>query len=267
MASRGDTTPTVSRFGPTSQGGTRGRVLILGGTADGRRLADLLSEAGYSPVTSLAGVTSRPGKIRGETRVGAFGGADGLGRYLTAERIFCLVDATHPFAVVISHHASAAARSCKLPWVRLERPAWRPEAKDRWIEVKDIEAAVAVTPSGARILLTIGRKEVLPFLMRADISGIARMIEPPDIEVTSNWRILLDRPPFHVEKEMCLLRDHSVTHLVTKNAGGEEASAKLKAARMRDIPVIMIQRPGKPEAVTVDDPLAILAFLDNIVSA
>ena len=242
-------------------------MLILGGTADGRRLADLLSEAGYSPVTSLAGVTSRPGKIRGETRFGGFGGAEGLARYMTAERISCLVDATHPFAVVISHHASVAARSCNLPLVRLERPAWRPEAKDRWIEVKDIEAAVAAIPSGACILLTIGRKEVLPFLKRADISGIARMIEPMDIKVTANWRILLDRPPFHVEKEMCLMRDHSITHLVTKNAGGEDTSAKLAAARMRDIPVVMIQRPGKPEAPTADDPLAILAFLDKVVSA
>lgn len=267
MTSRGTTTPTVSRSRPTSPAGRKGRVLILGGTAEGRSLADLLAEAGYAPVTSLAGVTRRPGDIRGETRIGGFGGAEGLARYLAAERFSTVVDATHPFAVAISRHAREAAQSCGLPLVRLERPAWRAEAGDRWIDVRGIEAAAAAIPSGAHILLTIGRKEVKPFLARSDISGVARMIEPVDTEVTANWRVLLARPPFHVEKELCLMRDHAITHLVTKNSGGEDTRAKLVAARMRGIEVVMIARPAKPEVPTVGGTQAVLAFLDQAVSA
>ncbi|MGH8432336.1 MAG: precorrin-6A/cobalt-precorrin-6A reductase, partial [Solimonas sp.] len=188
-------------------------MLILGGTAEARKLAEMLEGAGYAPVTSLAGVTSRPSATRGETRIGGFGGAEGLARYLAAERFSSVVDATHPFAVVISHHAAAAAQICGLPLVRLERPAWTPEPGDRWIDVPDIAAAVAGIPAGANILLTIGRKEVRPFIARGDISGIARMIEPVDIKVTGKWRILLERSPFHVEKELCLMRDHAITHL------------------------------------------------------
>jgi precorrin-6A/cobalt-precorrin-6A reductase len=242
-------------------------VLILGGTAESRKLAEMLDGAGYAPVTSLAGVTSRPGITRGETRIGGFGGAEGLARYLAAERFSSVVDATHPFAVVISHHAAAAAQICGLPLVRLERPAWTPEPGDRWFGVRDIAAAAAAIPAGANILLTIGRKEVRPFLNRSDISGIARMIEPMDTEVTGNWRILLERPPFHVEKELCLMRDHAITHLVTKNSGGEETRAKLVAARMKGIEVIMVARPAKPQVPTVGDPSAVLAFLDEVVSA
>jgi precorrin-6A/cobalt-precorrin-6A reductase len=177
------------------------------------------------------------------------------------------VDATHPFAAAISHHARDAAEGCGLPLVRLERPAWQAEVDDRWIDVPDVEAAVAVIPPQARILLTIGRKGVMPFLGRTDISGIARMIEPIDKNVTANWRILLERPPFHVEKELCLLKDHSVTHLVTKNSGGEETRAKLVAARMNGIPVVMIARPAKPEVATAGDPQAVLSFLGKWVSA
>src|SRR5262245_13878924 len=101
MASRGDTTPTVSGPRPTSPRGVRGRVLILGGTAEGRKLANLLAEAGYSTVTSLAGVTRMPSEISGAIRIGAFASAEELAHYLATERFSCIVDATHPFATTI----------------------------------------------------------------------------------------------------------------------------------------------------------------------
>lgn len=267
MAPRGDTTPTLSRSRPTSLLGVKGKVLILGGTAEGRVLAALLSTSGYRPVTSLAGVTSKPSDIQGETRIGGFGGSAGLVDYLAVERFSAVVDAAHPFAVIISRHAKEAAEKCQLPLVRLERPAWRAQAGDHWIEVPDIAAAVAGIPPGAHILLTIGRKEAMAFVSRSDISGIARMIEPMDQEVTGKWHILLDRPPFHVEKELCLLRDHGITLLVTKNSGGEETEAKLVATRQRGIPVIMIARPVKPQVPTVSTPREALDFLDKVVSA
>jgi precorrin-6A/cobalt-precorrin-6A reductase len=267
MVPRGDTTPTLSRSRPTSIAGAKGKVLILGGTAEGRRLAALLSASGYRPVTSLAGVTRKPSDIPGETRIGGFGGSAGLVDYLAAERFSAVVDAAHPFAVLISRHAKEAAEKCQLPLVRLERPAWRAETGDHWIEVPDIASAVAAIPPGAQILLTIGRKEAMAFVSRNDISGIARMIEPMDTEVSGRWRFLLERPPFHVEKELYLLRDHAITHLVTKNSGGEETEAKLVAARQKGIPVIMIARPVKPQVPTVSTPREALDFLDQMVSA
>jgi precorrin-6A/cobalt-precorrin-6A reductase len=220
-------------------------------------------DEGYRPVTSLAGVTRKPCEIPGETRIGGFGGADGLVQYLAAGQFFCIVDATHPFAAAISHQAKDAALRSGLPILRLERPAWQAQVGDRWTEVADIEAAAAAIPSGAHILLTIGRKEVAPFLARADISGIARMIEPldKDTKVSANWRIMLERPPFHIEKELCLLSEHSISHLVTKNSGGEQTRAKLTAARMKGIDVVMVERPTKPEVSTVADPQAALSFL------
>jgi precorrin-6A/cobalt-precorrin-6A reductase len=268
MAASDITTPTVSGAGPTQvpRSGRR-RVLILGGTAEARALAGLLSKAGFDPVTSLAGVTDSPGERPGQMRSGGFGGAEGLCRYMAAERFSALVDATHPFATVISNYAKEAAEHSGLPLLRLERPAWAPELGDRWAEVVNNSAAVSAIPSAARVLLTIGRKEILPYFARPDISGIARMIEPVDMEVAGNWRILLARPPFSLDEELSLLSDHSISHLVTKNSGGEEMRAKLVAARVRGIDVIMIRRPDKPKVPTVANPQAVLAFLDQAVSA
>lgn len=246
---------------------SKGRILILGGTAEARDIAGLLCEAGYAPVTSLAGITRAPAAIRGETRQGGFGGPDGLARYLEEGRFLALVDATHPFAGVIPQHAKAAALRCGIPLLRLERPAWVKEPGERWTEVADNEAAAQALPSGARVLLTIGRKEVMPFLARPDLSGLARMIEPLQRQAPAAWQVLLARPPFSLDAELQLLADYSITHLVTKNSGGEETHAKLVAARMRGVEVVMIARPRKPDAHTVAEPRSVLILLDERLGA
>ncbi|WP_206530116.1 cobalt-precorrin-6A reductase [Nordella sp. HKS 07] len=245
----------------------KGKVLILGGTAEARDMASLLCDAGYRPVTSLAGLTRRPAAIRGEMRLGGFGGPEGLARYLREEGFRALVDATHPFAAVIPHHAKEAAELCQVPLIRLERPAWTREQGELWTEVQDNEAALRALPSGARVLLTIGRKEVMPFLARADISGVARMIEPLEGGLIAAWRVLLARPPFSLDAELQLMDAHAISHLVTKNSGGEETRAKLTAARTRGVGVVMIQRPRKPPAYTVAEPRSVLILLDERLGA
>jgi len=225
------------------------RILILGGTVEARDLANRLTDAGHGVVTSLAGVTQVPQLPKGEVRRGGFGGSEGLAAYLRPGGFSTVVDATHPFAVQISRHAAAAAKACGLPLYRLERPAWVAEAGDQWIGVASIAAAVAALPEGARVFLTIGRKEVAPFLARVDLRGLIRTIESPTVVLPPQWRLILVRPPFAVAGEMELLTQNRITYLVSKNAGGEETRAKLLAAREIKIPVVMIARPQKPAAI------------------
>ena len=229
-----------------------GKILILGGTAEARGAAEALVARGHDIVTSLAGVTRHPHEPAGKVRKGGFGGVDGLEAYIRQNGIVLLVDATHPFAAVMSAHAVEAAARAGIPCIRLERPAWKPRAGDRWLRVPDIGEAAEAVPQGGRVLLTIGRKEIAPFITRPDLSGLARMIEPPDTPLPPNWTLLLARPPFLVEAEQALMRDHGITMLVTKNSGGR-TEAKLEAARALGIPVIMIDRPAKPPAQTAQN--------------
>lgn len=235
------------------------RVLIFGGTTEARELAARLASAGHHVVTSLAGVTSAPRLPAGEVRTGGFGGVAGLADYLAAEKFDWLVDATHPFATQISAHAHAAAAQTGVALVRLERPPWRPEADDRWISVPDIASAVRALPEEATAFVTIGRKEILAIAGRADIRVVARMIEAPAKPLPGNWRLVLARPPFSVDEEMALMRAEGASVLVTKNAGGD-GTAKLEAARILRLPVVMIERPPKPEARTA-------ASVDEIVES
>lgn len=237
------------------------RIFVLGGTSDANVLAKELLKSGFSVVTSLAGVTENPVLPVGEIRVGGFGGEDGLYDYLKAEGFTALADATHPFAAQISRHGFNAAERAGIPYLRLERAAWTPLPADNWISVPDTETAVAALPHAARMLLTIGRKEIAPFLAREDLSGVARMIEKPAFDLPPNWALVLARPPFDVEAERELLTFHRISHLVTKNAGGKLTVAKLIAARAQRIPVVMIERPQKPPAPAFGSAPALVAAL------
>lgn len=226
------------------------KVLILGGTGEARALAAALVERKIDVVSSLAGVTAEPVLPPGAIRRGGFGGVEGLARYLAEADIGIVVDATHPFAAVISRHACEAAALHGIPYLRLERPAWRAGPGDRWQEVADAPAAAAALPSGATAFVTVGRKELSAFAARDDLRVIARAIEAPGFDLPRGWKLVLARPPFTLEAEMALMRDEGVSVLVTKNAGGEATRAKLDAARALGLPVIMVARPVKPAAET-----------------
>src|SRR5262249_29266737 len=117
------------------------RILILGGTTEARRLAARLAERADVAVTvSLAGRTTAPAAHAVRVRAGGFGGAEGLGQYLTTERVDALVDATHPYAAIISAHAADAAAATCIPLLALRRAPWVARSGDRWIQVADIPA-------------------------------------------------------------------------------------------------------------------------------
>ncbi len=234
------------------------RILILGGTRDAVELAGLLVAAGYDVVTSLAGVTTNPVVPPGRLRVGGFGGAEGLRRYVAEEGIAAVIDATHPFAAQISRHAAEA----QVPVLRLERRAW--ELEPNWTLVRSADEAAAALPAGARALVTIGRKEVEVFFARSDISGVARMIEP--VSAPAHWNVLLERPPFTVEAERQLMAREAISHLVSKNAGGAQTFAKIVAAREINLPVIMVERPVKPAVQSFETASDLVASLRLTIS-
>jgi precorrin-6A/cobalt-precorrin-6A reductase len=238
------------------------KVLVLGGTTEGRLLASALtSRSGFSVISSLAGRVRDRVPLPGDVRVGGFGGASGLARFLADARIETVVDATHPFAATISAHAVSACRQEDVPLLVLRRPAWSPVLGDHWIHVPSLAAAASAAASFDRVFLTTGRQS-LGLFASCPSWFLVRTVEPPSGSVPPRMRVILDRGPFTLEGEMSLLRSHSIDVVVTKNSGGP--APKLEAARSLGRPVIMVDRPAgeSPSAVavsTVDDALAWLA--------
>ena len=240
------------------------RVLILGGTDEGFRLAERLAEiASIDFVSSLAGRTQKPRMPTGTARVGGFGGIDGLARYLRDERITHLVNATHPFAAQISANALAAAEAAGVSLIRLLRPAWTAEAKDRWIGARDArEAAGLCAQQGGRIFLTLGAQEMDAFAQVYNAHFLVRVVDAPKETRLHDYHILTARGPFTLQDELRLLRDHHINLIVTKNSGGPATYAKIEAARRLELPVIMIDRP----AIALDPRSAVAASVDDMIA-
>ena len=86
-------------------------VLLLGGTAEARALAERLIGCDVSVLSSLAGRVARPRLPVGPVRIGGFGGVDGPRDWLVEHEASAVVDATHPFAERISTPPATACRS------------------------------------------------------------------------------------------------------------------------------------------------------------
>lgn len=227
------------------------KILILGGTAEARELANRLVAMGHDVTTSLAGRTQDPVLPEGGLRMGRFGGIPGLAAYLRAAGMQRLVDATHPYAGLISINAVAAAKAAGIPLVRYMRPAWPQPLGANWITVETVAEAVAALPPNADVLLTTGHTGLEHFLERDDCQFVVRTIETPEVEMPRHASLLQRRPPYSVSDEMALMEREEITHLVTKNSGGGQTSAKLEAAQKLGVKVIMIARPVYGPALEV----------------
>lgn len=222
------------------------RVLILGGTTEANQISRALAAAGIAGVYSYAGRTATPVPQPLPTRVGGFGGVDGLADYIRQERITHVIDATHPFASQMSDHAVEACTTNVTPLIAFLREPWVESPGDKWQHVDSFENAASALPDQpARIFLAIGRQHLAPFAAQPQHFYLLRLVDVPDTVVPlPDAEIVLARGPFTIAGDLALLRDHGITHVVTRNAGGEGARAKLDAARTLGLPVIMIDRPS-----------------------
>jgi precorrin-6A/cobalt-precorrin-6A reductase len=242
------------------------RVLILGGTAEARQLAQELAGRGDLAVTlSLAGRTATPAPQGVPVRVGGFGGSKGLAQYLAAERINVLIDATHPYAATMSEGAARAAELIDVRLLALRRPSWVAVEGDRWIEVADVQGAVSALGKKARhVFLALGRQELAPFRQAPQHHYLIRSVDPvsPPLAVPHATYVTA-RGPFREADDRALLRKHRINVIVCKNSGGPASYSKIAAARALGIDVVMITRPKLPDMPAVESVDAVLAWLDH----
>ena len=233
----------------------RRRLLILGGTIEGRLLAErLVHDARFNLIVSLAGRTEQPLPIPGTIRRGGFGGVEGLKRYMHSAGIDLLIDATHPFASRIKASAIRASAETGIPLICVRREPWSQQPGDRWQCVgSSAEAVEALGQTPRCVFLTLGRNDIGAFEEAPHHLYLIRSVdalEPqPDLP---NAHYIESRGPFNFTDEIEIMRNYGIDVLVSKNSGGDSTYAKIEAARKLGIEAIMIRRPEPP--VTLDAP-------------
>ena len=243
-------------------------ILLLGGTSDARELAAELRGAGYDVLVSTASDYG--------ARLAAPAGAAVRGGRLDEEELARLVaeadavvDATHPFAEVISEAAVKACAAAGRPYLRVPRPALvlpagvvraATAADAAHLAVELARARAGAGPAGERhpgtIFLTVGSKTLATYARVAREAGVrlvARVLPTPDALAAcveaglEPADIVAMQGPTSAGLDAALLRHLGATVLVTKESGDAGGVAdKLRAAGLAGATAVVVERPAAP---------------------
>ena len=216
-------------------------VLVIGGTAEANTLCGALRDHGIPFLLSRAGALRETPQTPHPSRVGGFGGAGGLARFLQVNAFSHLVLASHPYAERIAANAVQAATESGTPILAIRRSPWLPGECARWYEHDSLENIAGALVSGSRVFLSIGKKGLQAFEARPDIWFLWRVMEPaspslPGVEIVGG-------PSASVEEELELLHTHRIDCLVSKNSGGSMGYAKIVAAERLGKTVHILRHP------------------------
>lgn len=240
------------------------KVLLFGGTSEGRELALMLAEAGVDvcvSVASEAGVKALPSDVDGLTVIcGSLSHEEKVSLF---EQYDFVVDATHPFAQSISPHIAAAAEEAAVKLLRVVRP---PSDTEGCLLAADLAEAIALIGDEGAVLATTGSKNVGEYSVIADFKQrlFARVLDD-DTSVAlcrqaglDDEHIIAKRGPFSVEDNLGDIARYNIRTLVTKDSGVSGGfPEKVEACRRASIDCIVITRPVE-DGILLDEAFTLI---------
>ena len=237
------------------------KFVIFGGTTEGRTLSLALAGAGAEVTVCVA-------SAYGQEQQGETPGVEILTGPLSAdekaallkEAVLC-IDATHPYATHITQSVREACEASNVRFVRLQREESAAEGA-LWMESASDAAAYLAQREG-NILLTTGAKE-LPAFSALDPNRLFPRVLPSHESIFAceaagipHRNIIAMQGPFSREMNEAILRQFSVSWLVTKD-GGEAGGfpEKAEAAGNTGVTMIVLRRPQK-DGMTYDSVLSL----------
>ena len=262
------------------------KVVIFGGTTEGRQLAGYLIQLNKQPkmqniqvhvcVASEYGAQVLPEDDALKVHVGRLEQAD-MQEFLQKVQADICVDATHPYAVIVTQNIYQACKVVGFPYVRVrremqdeprsadsgmqmsgthiayeDRKRYTDETSDS-IYVGDIQAAVDYLKGvTGNILITTGSKELHLYTQIPDYESrcTARVLPTRSVVEActelgfTGKHLICMQGPFDLEMNLATLRyadaDFMVTKASGKNGGYDE---KCEAALAAGVQLVVIGRP------------------------
>lgn len=253
------------------------KIVIFAGTTEGRRLSEILADAGIAHTVCVATEYgeivmreqmegTEAARTKGQPLVSLHRGRmdrKQMEEFLCNEGYEIVVDATHPYARVVTENIRDAVKTQSPIYLRLEREiSETPEAEDPAVSIRYFEGnadcAKALENTDGNILLTTGSKELATYCASGRLRERLYVRILPGRESLElcmeqgikGRQILALQGPFSTEMNAAILKQYDIRHMVTKNSGRTGGyQEKLEAAKMLGIPVYVIEPARKtPDA-------------------
>ena len=263
---------TVRKYREERRSLPQKRLLIFGGTTEGRMLAEYACDAGIPTLVCVA--TKYGEKVMAKHRLLEVN-SRGLNKsqicdLLEENDFFCVLDATHPYAVEITDKISAACEETEQKYIRVLRDLsgdiendYDLNRDDDVIFVRSIdEAADLLNRYEGRALITTGSKEIQKYMSvkGAEERFVFRVLpshEALDACQRAGIRgenMICMQGPFSVKANRAMLKEFHADFLVTKVSGKNGGfSEKIEAARLAQATVIAIVPPDDRTGISMQD--------------
>lgn len=256
------------------------RVLIFGGTTEGRLLAQFCHENRIEAVVSVASVYGKevlPESPFLHIQESPMDEPE-MEAFFKACEIALVVDATHPYAEKVSENIQRACERTKTRLLRVVREtadgSYEGGAAKVWCE-SPAEAAAYLNKTKGPILLTTGSKELSAFLtidswkerLFVRVLPSASVLAACEEMGVNGKHLIAMQGPFSAELNQAVINQYKIRYLVTKEAGKAGGfPEKLQAAEASGITAVIIGRPGKEEGITVEEAQKALLALKRPMS-
>lgn len=250
------------------------KIVIFGGTAEGRKLVEaapsgdlklhicVATEYGASLLPERENVMIHQGAME-ENEMEAF--------LAETAPSYCL-DATHPYAALVTKNVQKACLKLKIPYIRVFREEGN---SGDFVSVESVAAAAEFLKGvSGNIFLTTGSKELDKYTVIPDYKTrcFARVL--PSVEVLEKCNtlgffgrnLIAMQGPFSEEINYAMLRQTESEWMVTKNSGREGGyQEKCEAAIRAGVKIVVVERPEEVErACSVMSLSEALQFLESL---
>lgn len=239
-------------------------ILIFGGTTEGRRLSEILAEAeifhtlcvateyGELVLSENPFLTVHRGRMDEEQ----------MKDFMENREFEAVVDATHPYADIVTRNISTVMQEMQIPYFRLKRELrdFEKEEKVHFFDTAE-ECAKALKKTDGNILLTTGSKELSKYCACEEVKKRLFVRILPGAESLSlcmqqgivGKQIIAMQGPFTTEMNEALIHQFGISCMVTKQSGGNGGwTEKVSAAKKTGIPLFVVGNPGKEEGCSFE---------------
>lgn len=231
------------------------RILVFAGTTEGRELAKILeynkckcdvcvaTEYGSQLIKSSEYITVHEGRLDAEAMVSLY------------KETGCeiVVDATHPFARVVTETIKKSLENTELEYIRLLRANGNDLSECGAVYADTSECVQGLLKTTGKILLTTGSKELKAFTDGGLLERLVVRVLPGMESLKLCYdaglegkQIIAMQGPFSLAMNEATLRQYRIEHLVTKESGANGGvDEKIQAAINSDVKIHVIARPDE----------------------